>query len=172
MKGSDMTDHAILMVDDEKNVLGAFRRVLRQEPYTLFTAENGEEGLKLLEARDISLIISDYNMPKMNGLDFLKQVQVLHPHVLSIMLTGQAEMEIAIEAINEAGVYKFIQKPWNDEDLKITIRRTLEAIDLSRERDRLLQKIKSRNAILNDLERKFPGITKVEKDEDGFMVID
>jgi DNA-binding NtrC family response regulator len=167
-----MTHHAILLVDDEPQVLKAFQRTLHKEPYTLMTAAGGEEGLKLLEAREVSLVISDYNMPQMNGLDFLKQVKTLFPHILAIMLTGQAEIEIAVQAINEAGVYKFIQKPWDDEDLKISIRRALESMDLISERDRLLQKIKSRDAILKELEREHPGITKVNRDEDGYMLID
>jgi DNA-binding NtrC family response regulator len=166
-----MTQHSILIVDDEPNVLNAFQRVLRREPYTLMTAQGGEEGLTLLEAREVSLVISDYNMPGMNGLDFLKTVKQLYPHILAIMLTGQAEIRIAVQAINEAGVYKFIQKPWDDNDLKVTILRALESMDLATERDRLIQKVKSRDAILKDLEKKHPGITKVERDEDGYLVI-
>jgi DNA-binding NtrC family response regulator len=166
-----MTQHAILIVDDEPNVLNAFQRVLRREPYTLMTARGGKEGLTLLEAREVSLVISDYNMPGMNGLDFLKTVKQLYPHILAIMLTGQAEIRIAVQAINEAGVYKFIQKPWDDDDLKVTILRALESMDLATERDRLIQKVKSRDAILKDLEKKHPGITKVERDEDGYLVI-
>lgn len=167
-----MTQHAILVVDDEPNVLKAFIRALRKEPFTLLTANSGEEGLRLLSARDVSIVISDYNMPYMDGLDFLKQVKTAHPHILSIMLTGQAEIQIAVRAINEAGVYKFIQKPWDDEDLKITLKRALESIDLASERDQLLRKVKSRDTILSELEKKFPGITKVEKDPDGYMVLD
>jgi len=166
-----MRQHAILIVDDEKSVLNAIARVLRREPYTLLAAESADEGLKLLEARDVNLVVSDYNMPKMNGLDFLRAIRARHPHILTIMLTGQAELQIAVQAINEAGVYKFIQKPWNNEDLRITIQRALESIDLVTERDRLLQKVKSRDAILQDLEDKFPGITKVDRDEEGFMVL-
>lgn len=167
-----MNRHAILFVDDEPNVLKSFQRALRKEPYTLMTAQGGEEGLKLLEAREVSLVISDYNMPLMNGLEFLKTVKTLYPHVLTIMLTGQAELDIAVQAINEASVYKFIQKPWDDADLKITIRRALESIDLAMERDRLREKVKSRDAILKELERKHPGITTVHRDEDGFLIME
>jgi DNA-binding NtrC family response regulator len=108
----------------------------------------------------------------MNGLALLKTVKTLYPHILAIMLTGQAEISIAMQAINEAGVYKFIQKPWEDADLKITIVRALESIDLATERDRLIQKVKSRDAILKELEREHPGITKVERDAEGYMIID
>lgn len=160
------------MVDDESHVLKAFQRALRREPYTLMTAQGGEEGLKLLEAREVSLVISDYNMPQMNGLDFLKSVKDQYPHILAIMLTGQAEIQIAVRAINEAGVYKFIQKPWDDADLKITILRALESIDLATERDRLLQKVKSRDSILMELEKKHPGITRVDRDADGFLILE
>lgn len=166
-----MNRHAILFVDDEPNVLKSFQRALRKEPYTLMTALGGEEGLKLLDAREVSIVISDYNMPLMNGLEFLKAVKAQHPHILTIMLTGQAELEIAVMAINEAGVYKFIQKPWDDADLKITIQRALESIDLASERDRLREKVKSRDAILKELEQKHPGITMVQRDEDGFLIM-
>lgn len=166
-----MAQHSILMVDDEPHILNAFQRALRKEPYAVMTAASGEEGLKLLEAREFSLVISDYNMPQMNGLDFFRTVKTLYPHLLTIMLTGQAEMNIAIQAINEAGVYKFIQKPWDNAELKITIMRALEAIDLATERDRLLQKIKSRDAILEELEQKYPGITQVERDDDGYLIL-
>lgn len=159
--------HAVLIVDDEINVLNAFERTLRHQPYTVFTAGGGREALKLLEAREVHLIVSDFNMPQMNGLTFLKQVKALYPHILSIMLTGHSEIQIAVNAINEAGVYKFIQKPWDNEDLKITLRRALESIDLVTERDRLLQKVKSRDTILQELEKKFPGISKVDRDETG-----
>lgn len=159
------------MVDDEPYVLKAFERALRKEPYTLMTAPGGEEGLNLLDARDVSLVISDYNMPRMNGLAFLKTVKQRYPSILAIMLTGQAEIQIAVQAINEAGVYKFIQKPWDDADLKITILRALESIDLVTERDRLMQKVKSRDAILQELERKHPGITRVERDAAGYLIL-
>ncbi len=167
-----MKKHAVLIVDDEPNVLNSLERTLRKMPITLLKAFNAEEGLHLLTAREVSLVISDYNMPGTNGLVFLKQVNTLYPHMLTIMLTGQAELEVAVQAINEAGVYKFILKPWNDQDLKITLRRSLESLDLIDERDRLLHKVKRRNCILEELERKHPGITKLERDENGYLRLD
>jgi two-component system probable response regulator PhcQ len=167
-----MSQHFILIVDDEPHVLSAFLRALRKEPYQLITAPDAQEALKILEARDISLVVSDYNMPGMNGIEFLKQVRTRFPHILTIMLTGQAELEIAVQAINEVGIYKFIQKPWINEDLKMTLLRALESIDLATQRDRLVQKIKTRDAIIQELERQFPGITKVNRDEEGYMVME
>ena len=167
-----MNQHSILIVDDEKNVLSALQRGLRKEPYAIYTAQGGEQALAIIEARDIDLVVSDYHMPDVNGLEFLKRIKTKYPHVLTIMLTGQAELQVAVQAINEAGVYKFILKPWDDEDLKITIRRALESIDLTTQRDRLIEKVKNRDAILKDLEQKYPGITNVERCEDGTIVIE
>lgn len=166
-----MKNHSILIVDDEKNVLSAMQRVLRKEPYTIYSVDSAEKALQLIKAREVSLVISDYNMPHEDGLECLKRIKILYPRILTIMLTGQAEVQVAVEAINVAGVYKFILKPWDDEDLKITVRRSLESLDLASERDKLMQKVKSRDAILNDLESKFPGISKVNKDDNGYLIL-
>jgi len=167
-----MGRHQILVVDDEKLVLNAIKRTLRSENYTTLTAQSGDEGLILLENHDVELVVSDYNMPGMSGLDFLKRVKKDYPHILTIMLTGHAEIEIAINAINEAGVYKFILKPWEDADLKITIRRALESLELIKERNSLAKQVKDKDIILQNLEEEYPGITKVERDEDGYIIID
>ena len=167
-----MGKHQILVVDDEKLILNAIKRTLRSENYTTLTAQSGDEGLMLLENHDVELVVSDYNMPEMSGLDFLKRVKKDYPHILTIMLTGHAEIEIAINAINEAGVYKFILKPWEDADLKITIRRALESLELIKERNSLAKQVKDKEIILQNLEEEYPGITKVERDEDGYIILD
>lgn len=167
-----MGRHQILVVDDEKLVLNAIKRTLRSENYTTHTAQSGDEGLMLLENHDVELVVSDYNMPGMSGLDFLKRVKKDYPHILTIMLTGLAEIEIAVSAINEVGVYKFILKPWEDADLKITIRRALESLELIKERNSLAKQVKDKDIILQNLEEEYPGITKVERDEDGYIILD
>lgn len=167
-----MKRQTILVVDDEKMILKAIKRVLRNENYNILTAESGDQGLLLLKDYDVQLVISDYNMPGMNGLEFLQNVKRDHHQILTIMLTGQMEIEIAMKAINEAGVYKFILKPWEDADLIITIRRALESLELILERKSLLQQIKTRDVILQNLEKEHPGITKVERDENGYIFVD
>ena len=97
----------------------------------------------------------------------IESVKKDYPDILTIMLTGLTEIEIAVGAINEAGVYKFILKPWEDADLKITIKRALESLELIKERDSLAKQVKDKNIILQNLEEEYPGITKVERDEDG-----
>ena len=130
------------------------------------------DGLRMLEGREVDMVISDQNMPFMTGLEFLQRVKADHPGTLTMMLTGEKEIEIAVQAINQAGVYKFILKPWDDNDLKVTIRRALESLDLVRERDKLSQRIKERDAILRNLEKAHPGITHVDKDSDGYLILE
>jgi DNA-binding NtrC family response regulator len=167
-----MSHRTILLVDDEEKILKAIQRTLRNEEYTIFSAIGGEEGLKLLEMRDFDLVVSDQHMPCMDGVTFLKKVKVEQPQTLTIMLTGAKEINVAMEAINEAGVYKFILKPWDDDDLRVTIRRALESLDVIRERDALRERVKSRDTLLKNLEREHPGITQVDKDEDGYLILE
>ena len=165
-----MKKYTILVVDDEKLILNSIKRVLRNENYHLLTAQSGNEGLMLLKEHDVQLVISDQTMPEMNGLDFLSRIKDEYPKILTIMLTGNAEIGVAIDAINEAGVYKFILKPWENTDLKITIRRALESLELVLERDKLLEQIQVRDTILKDLENEHPGISEIERDENGYII--
>ncbi|OGQ98537.1 MAG: hypothetical protein A2521_13595 [Deltaproteobacteria bacterium RIFOXYD12_FULL_57_12] len=117
----------ILCVDDERNVLKALRRLFMEEDYELLVAESGEEGLaSMAENPDVQLVISDYRMPGMNGVDFLQQVYKRWPDTVRIVLSGYADTAAVVGAINEGQIYKFIPKPWNDEELKNTIAKALE----------------------------------------------
>ena len=167
-----MQQRTILIVDDEPNVLKALLRTLRKEDYDIFTATSAQEGLKLLDMREFDLVISDQHMPGMDGIAFLQKVKAEQPHTLTVMLTGAKEIDVAMEAINTAGVYKFILKPWEDDDLKVTIRRALESLDLVRERNALRERVKSRDTLLRNLEMEHPGITRVDKDEDGYLILE
>jgi two-component system NtrC family sensor kinase len=117
----------ILCVDDEKNVLRALERLFLDSDYEIITASSGNEGLEILrEDESIPLVISDYRMPGMNGVDFLKKVCELRPDTVRIVLSGYADTASIVEAINEGQIYKFIPKPWNDDDLKVTISTALD----------------------------------------------
>jgi len=124
-----------------------------------------------LEDHDVDLVISDQRMPGMSGLAFLRKVRIEFPDVLTILLTAHGDMETAMEAINEAGVYKFILKPWHDEDLRLTIKRALELRRLVMERNSLRHQVKRRDAVLKEIEKEFPGISNVEKDENGYILL-
>jgi len=166
-----MNQQTILIVDDEENIVKSLSRNLMDDGYTILGALSGEEGLRKLKINEIDLVISDQRMPGMSGIEFLKKVQLDYPHILTIMLTAYGDIETAMEAINEAGVHKFILKPWNDNELRLTIRRALELRQLVVERDSLMDQVKKQEARFNELERKHPGITKVDRDGHGTPIL-
>lgn len=135
--------YRLLLVDDEPNVLKALQRVFRQENYLVATVPNAGEALRLMAQGAFHLVISDYMMPIMNGAEFLKQVKSLYPETIRIMLTGHADTGAVMGAVNEGAVYKFILKPWNDDDLRITVALALEQFDLL-QKNRVLQQENSK----------------------------
>lgn len=164
-----MEKRTILIVDDEEIILELTVNALKADNFNLLTAKSGEEGLDKLGANEVHLVISDQNMTGMTGLEFLQMVKVKYPSVITIMLTGYADLETAVNAINNAGVYKFIIKPWNVFDLRATIWRALEMQLVLSEKSVLLDKIKKYEDIFTNLSQTHPDIIKIEKDENGNM---
>lgn len=162
----------ILFVDDEKNILNSLTRLFRNERYKIFTALSGEQGLKIIEENEISLVVSDQMMPGMTGLDFLAKIKDLSPDTIRIMLTGHADLNATIAAINKGEVYRFITKPWNEDELLLTIRQSLECRDLTLENKSLSRKIKRQSYLLNKLKDEHPGIAEVLRDEHGTVLLD
>src|SRR5690349_8927459 len=120
----------ILIVDDEENVCNALRRSLRKEGYELFFANEPAKGLELLKTTPVDLVLSDHLMPNMTGLEFLKLVRDRYPNCMRMMLTGHADMQTAIAAINQGEIYRFLTKPWDDTELKVTLYLAFEQLDL------------------------------------------
>ncbi len=165
----------ILIVDDEPSIIKSLMRVLRSDDYSsyeLISAEGGGEALDILQQESVDLIICDQMMPGMSGVELLQRVRHDYPDLLTIMLTGSNDIQTAMDAINRAGVYKFILKPWNDEDLKLTVRRSLELFHLEQENSRLHQRVRQQDAMLSELERRHPGILEVKRDAEGVIEID
>ncbi len=166
-----MQRYKILIVDDEEAVLTITADALSHDDYHILTAQSGREGLLKLETHEVHLIICDQKMPGMNGLEFLEKVQNKYPDVLTIMLTGYADIKTAVQAINETGVYKFILKPWKVEDLRLTVRRALELRTMIMERDSLLVQVKRQDAAFRAIEKEYPGITKIDRDQNGNVIV-
>jgi two-component system NtrC family sensor kinase len=149
----------ILLVDDEINVLRALERTFLDEEYEVLTACSGSEGLSTL--RDVSpvqVVVSDYRMPQMNGVDFLREVRRQWPDTVRIVLSGYADTAVVISAINEGEIYKFIAKPWNDDELRIAIINALERYTLNKKNIELtealsakIEELKQANAALERL---------------------
>jgi diguanylate cyclase (GGDEF)-like protein/PAS domain S-box-containing protein len=112
----------LLLVDDEANVLSALRRMLRNEGYRILTASGAREGLELLATHSVQVILSDQRMPEMNGTEFLGRVRELHPDTVRIILSGYSELDTIIQAVNQGAIYKFLIKPWDDDQLREHIR--------------------------------------------------
>jgi len=148
---ADMTK--ILCVDDERNVLKSLRRLFMDEDdYEILIAESGEEGLEILaEESDISLVISDYRMPGMNGVDFLSKVYESWPDTIRIVLSGYADTAAVVEAINLGRIYKFIPKPWNDEELKSNVVTALQHRELKQQNDKLNEELQKKNLELQEM---------------------
>ena len=135
---SPSTPYQLLLVDDEPSILAALRRVFQRENYQLHFARNGVEAIKILASQEIHLIISDFMMPEMNGSELLTKVRERWPATIRIMLTGHANTEAVMGSIRDGAVYRFILKPWNDDDLRLTIALALEQHALQ-QRNRTLE---------------------------------
>ncbi len=164
-------DNLILIVDDDPNVLSSLKRILKKEPYEIYTEESGVEGLKILKENKIKLVISDEQMPGMTGTEFLATLKNLFPETVRIMLTGHASIEAAMKAVNSGEIYRFFSKPWNDVELKLSIRSGIEKYDLEAENRRLLKTVKNQAVELKVLEKKHPGISRMKRDEKGNLVL-
>ncbi len=145
--------YQILFVDDEVNVLKSMLRIFRQENYGLLTANSGEEALTLLSENPVHVVISDHRMPGMSGTDLLQEVKKRNPTTIRIMLTGYADVDAVMGAVNDGAVYKFITKPWNDDDLRLTVSLALEQYDLIQENKSLKKKATIQNKELKRLSR-------------------
>ncbi len=147
----DETTPGILFVDDEVQILKALSRLFRQEPVQVYTANSASEALALLDRESIQLVMSDQRMPEIPGVDFLQSVRERWPEVIRIMLTGYTEMNVAVQAINQGEIHRLVTKPWNDEELRATVRQALDTYFMRRELDRLNNLTKQQNRELEDL---------------------
>ncbi|MDD3801602.1 MAG: response regulator [Desulfuromonas thiophila] len=145
----------ILFVDDEPNVLKALRRLfLDYDQYEVLCATSGGEGLELLAQQpDIRVVVSDYRMPQMNGVEFLREVNSRLPQTVRIVLSGFADAAAVVEAINVGHIYKFIPKPWNDDELRIDIANAVETALLEESNRQLRRELEARNSDLQTMNR-------------------
>lgn len=140
----------ILYVDDELSNLNIFKNTFRRE-YTVFTALNAKEGLDILQSEKIDLVLTDQRMPEMNGVDFLKHVLSQYPDLNRILITAYTDFDAIKNAINDAQIFQYIQKPWSEEKLRSTIEKALEVSILKKENEALTNQLKDKNAALEEM---------------------
>ncbi|MBU0752675.1 MAG: response regulator [Gammaproteobacteria bacterium] len=148
-----MAERTLLLVDDEENILSSLARLLRRDGYRILRATSGREGLELLAANEVGVIISDQRMPEMSGTEFLSQVKELYPDTIRIVLSGYTELNSITDAINRGAIYKFLTKPWEDELLRANIEEAFRSHEMKRENLRLTDELKSANQALSELNR-------------------
>jgi len=149
----------ILCVDDEQNVLRALTRLFLDDPYEILTAPSGAEGLLILDRYGaVPVVISDHRMPGMSGVEFLTEVRNRWPDTVRIVLSGYADTGAVVSAINEGQIYRFVAKPWNEDELRVTVVNALERYDLGRKNVELAEELRRKNdeltALNRDLERR------------------
>ncbi len=127
----------ILCVDDEPSILSALRRLFRAQGYEVLTEESARAGLIVLEARQVDLVISDMRMPEMDGVQFLEQARARCPDTLRLLLTGNADVRLILDAVNRGEIYRYITKPWDDHEMTLMVRHAFERQTLEREQRRL-----------------------------------
>jgi len=143
-------NETIVLVDDEEMVLTSLRSILALETeYNIETFTSAQKALEYIQGNEVDLVMSDYLMPEMDGITFLGKVRETKPEIPRIILTGYADKENAIKAINEVGLYQYIEKPWNNEDLMIIIRNGLEKQKLLK---KLQEKITEINSAYGELQ--------------------
>ncbi|AOW12504.1 hypothetical protein LPB72_15715 [Hydrogenophaga crassostreae] len=140
----------ILTVDDEPSVLSALRRLFRLQGYKTLQATSGAEGLELLKANQVDLVVSDMRMPEMDGSRFLELVREHDESVSRILLTGYADMTATIEAINKGAIHRYMAKPWDDQDLVLVVRDALERRALERRNAELVELTRVQNEQLRE----------------------
>lgn len=145
------TGLTLLFVDDEANILSALKRLFRPFGYRIFTAEGGAQGLEILEREAIDLVVSDMRMPEMNGAQFLEKVRAKWPETVRILLTGYAEIGATIDAINKGQIYRYVSKPWEDNDITLIVKHALQQKVLEKEKLRLEELTRKQNDELKDL---------------------
>ena len=166
-----MNKHCILIVDDEPGVRSSLTRLIQKEGYETVLAENADDAFATLRTRPISIVISDYLMPGRTGLEFLKEVTKTHPETIRIILTGRADVNTVMAAVNEGVVSHFLLKPWDNDVLRKIIRKGVEKFETSQS-SKSDSHEKGETDNVDDLEKTYPGISFVKESDEGAIIID
>lgn len=146
--------YKILVVDDEPINIRLLERIFNRD-YQVLCAFSGKEALELLKQHDVALIITDQRMPEMNGIEFLKLAAEMRPRVIRIVISGYADVNILTDAINSGIIYRFLSKPWNNEDLQQTVARALEHFEIIKRQHELEQTNERLTMQLDSINRLF-----------------
>jgi signal transduction histidine kinase len=144
-----MKNFSILYVDDEESNLKGFKSIYFTD-YTIYTAISGKEALEILSNHEVHIIITDQKMPGMTGVEFLSNTMSKYPDPIRIILTGYSDIEALMKAINECGIFRYLTKPWNEQEMNMTINQALDTYNLRKENGELIKKLTDANATLEE----------------------
>jgi DNA-binding NtrC family response regulator len=162
----------VLLVDDDVEILQLFQHMLRREPYQVEVAPNANVAFNVLESREVAVVVSDERMPGTSGTELLARVQLEYPETVRIMLTGQGSLDVAMRAINEGQVYRFLVKPVRPAELGTAIREALREWELRRSsQPEAVHRARRQEAAIAELENQWQGLTHVERDDSGAIVV-
>lgn len=142
----------VLYIDDEENNLNAFKANFRRD-FEIYSATSASLGKSILESQEIEIIITDQRMPEMTGVEFLESIIKEFPNPIRILLTGYTDMDDLINAVNKGQIYRYINKPWNEEELKMVIQQAYEVYSLRKENAELMKSLLQANKQLEFLLR-------------------
>lgn len=168
----------IQLVDDEPNILSALKRLLRPQGWEIHTFDNVEAALQSLLKHDYAVIVSDYQMPSADGVTYLQFAKQRQPDAMRLVLSAHGDRNSMIKAINQAEVYRFLSKPWDEYEVVAAIQSAIDLYELKTENRRLIEEVQEQRQMLwvreqelLRLESENPGITRVERDTDGSILI-
>lgn len=136
----DYREYPVLVVDDERENLRVFQLAFKRD-FTIVPAESGEEALRILHERPIAIVLSDHRMPNMTGVQFLARAREVDPKTVRILVTAYGDAETLGGAVNDGSIYRYVPKPWQPDEMRLTLRRAIEVYALDRERDDLVREL-------------------------------
>jgi len=169
---NELKRNSVLFVDDEPGVLRSLERLLRDEPFDIRTSQDPREALDLVTADPPTVVVADFYMPGMNGPAMLHRVRDIDDQIVRIVMTGKPDVTAVLDAVNEGAVYRFILKPWDEDELRMTLVQAFDYHRLLGERRKLLKELDRQRQTIEKLETRHPGISKLpQKDESGAYVL-
>lgn len=163
--------YTILCVDDELEILKSLKRSLEDPSWRVLTTLDATEVIDLIQRERVDVLVSDVDMPLLSGTELVARVRKTHPNVVRLMVTGSTSLRAAIDAINEGGVFQYIQKPWKNPDLRAAVRAATARVDELRAEAARLARDNHRAAMTESLEKAWPGIFQDGK-TDGVRTLD
>lgn len=169
----------IQLVDDDPAILSALKRVVHDEGWTVDTYTDPQEALGALSINSYAVIVSDLHMPQLDGISYLQFSKQLQPHAIRLLLSGHGDRDSLTKAINHAGIYRFVSKPWDSYELLSALRAGVELYQLQSERRQLLDELQQQKNIIarhqnewQQLHKKHPALLEVLRDEDGNILLE